>query len=433
MSSSLQTVQSNHDSALRARVMESRQLTDALFALIRPEALYERPIPARHRLIFYLGHLEAFDWNLIAGQAVGFESSHADLDKLFAFGIDPVDGGLPMDQPADWPRESEVRAYNANVRAQLDELLPETDSTLLHVAIEHRLMHAETLTYLLHQLPLDKTIHPQPEKAIAVPMEPPRLATIPAGTATLGQSRSSSVFGWDNEFEELRVSVPAFRGDVFPVTNAQFLQFVQAEGYNREEFWSAEDWAWKDESSRTHPCFWRLLGGDWHLRTMFAEVPLPPDWPVFVSHAEASAYARWANKRLPSEAQWHRMAYGAPDANERPYPWGNAAPDGERGNFNFARWDPTPAQAHPRGNSAFGIADLLGNGWEWTATPFQPLPGFRAFPFYPGYSADFFDGKHYVLKGGSPRTAESMLRRSFRNWFQPRYPYLYAKFRCVEE
>ncbi|MGH9711518.1 MAG: formylglycine-generating enzyme family protein, partial [Candidatus Acidiferrales bacterium] len=144
---------------------------------------------------------------------------------------------------------------------------------------------------------------------------------------------------------------------------------------------------------------------------------------------------------LPGEAQWHRAAYGTASDNssgksqksEWLYPWGDAAPGTERGNFDFARWDPTPVNAHPRGQSAFGVHDLLGNGWEWTSTPFAPFPGFKPFPFYPGYSANFFDGKHFVMKGGSPRTAACMLRRTFRNWFQPHYPYVYAKFRTVEE
>ncbi|HMD31903.1 MAG TPA: SUMF1/EgtB/PvdO family nonheme iron enzyme, partial [Candidatus Acidoferrales bacterium] len=117
---------------------------------------------------------------------------------------------------------------------------------------------------------------------------------------------------------------------------------------------------------------------------------------------------------------------------ERLYPWGDTHPDASRGNFGGARWDPESVAAHPEGASAFGVRDLLGNGWEWTSTPFAPFAGFEPFPFYPGYSADFFDGRHFVMKGGSPRTAECLLRRPFRNWFQPRYPYVYATFRCVE-
>jgi formylglycine-generating enzyme required for sulfatase activity len=115
------------------------------------------------------------------------------------------------------------------------------------------------------------------------------------------------------------------------------------------------------------------------------------------------------------------------------YPWGDEPPEGQRGNFDGQRWDASPVDSHTAGASAFGVVDLLGNGWEWTSTVFGALPGFKAFPFYPGYSADFFDGRHFVMKGGSPRTGACMLRRSFRNWFQPHYPYAYATFRCVEE
>jgi formylglycine-generating enzyme required for sulfatase activity len=117
---------------------------------------------------------------------------------------------------------------------------------------------------------------------------------------------------------------------------------------------------------------------------------------------------------------------------ENDFPWGNAAPEVIHGNFNFVNLNPTPVNAHPEGTSAFGVNNLLGNGWEWTGSRFEPFPGFQAFPFYPGYSTNFFDGQHYVMKGGSQQTAACMLRRSFRNWFQPHYVYMYAKFRCVE-
>jgi ergothioneine biosynthesis protein EgtB len=432
MTFAAQNADASH-SPLRARLAEARQQTDALFALVQPEALYDRAIPERHRLIFYLGHLEAFDWNLIAAQGFGAEPFHEEFNRLFAFGIDPVDGGLPADQRSDWPSEKEVRAYNARVRARLDSLIPDTDHTLVHMAIEHRLMHAETLAYLIHQMPLERKFSQRQSKVSAGPAELPRQVNIPAGFVTLGQQRCEDVFGWDNEFEAFSVKVPSFAADVFPVTNAQFQQFVQEGGYQQQALWSPEDWEWKAHSGLNHPSFWRRRSDWWIQRTMFGEIPLPPDWPVFVSHAEASAYARWAGKTLPTETQWHRMAYGTAEGEERPFPWGHAVPGSSYGNFDFARWDPTTVHAHPQGVSAFGIADLMGNGWEWTSTPFQPLPGFHAHPFYPGYSATFFDGKHYVMKGGSPRTASCMLRRSFRNWFQPHYPYVYAKFRCVEE
>jgi formylglycine-generating enzyme required for sulfatase activity len=150
-----------------------------------------------------------------------------------------------------------------------------------------------------------------------------------------------------------------------------------------------------------------------------------------VSHAEASAYSRWSGGRLPSEAEWHRAAYGTPEHGERSYPWGDEEPGARHGYFDFARWDPAPVNAFPCSRSAFGVEGLLANGWEWTSAPFAPFEGFAPRPYYAGYSANFFDGKHFVLKGGSQRTAACMLRRSVRNWFQAHYQYVYAGFRCV--
>jgi iron(II)-dependent oxidoreductase len=430
---------------LHRRLLEARANTDHLFRIVREDSLYERPIAERHRIIFYIGHLEAFDANLLREHLFSTPSLTPAFDKLFAFGIDPVDGGLPSDKPEDWPALREVRHYVESLRTQIDDALDhghfplaaekETGwpETLLHVAIEHRLMHAETLAYMLHRLPYEKKI-PQAHHDFPAPTVENALVEIPAGPAILGLQRAAAApFGWDNEFESTSVSVPAFRIQKYMVTNAEFLRFLQDRGYDRREFWSDENWQWKERSGICCPAFWRQDGSRWEYRGMFTEYPLPGNWPVYVSHAEASAYARWSGQALPSEAQWHRAAYGTPQGGERPYPWREPAPAANRGNFDFASWDPTPVNAHPANESAFGVTGLLGNGWEWTSTVFAPFAGFQAFSFYPGYSANFFDGKHYVMKGGSARTAACLLRRSFRNWFQPRYPYVYTGFRCVSE
>jgi iron(II)-dependent oxidoreductase len=430
---------------LRNAVLEARANSDRLFEIVREDSLYERPIAERNRIVFYIGHLEAFDWNVFRTHLFSMETRTAAFDKLFAFGIDPVDGGLPTDQPADWPSLSEVRNYVQTLRNLIDDALdagafplaakPDSFSpeTLLRVAYEHRLMHAETLTYMFHRLPYARK-YPQSQDSFAsVPVENEMLE-IPAGQATLGLSRDSSThFGWDNEFELNTASVPRFRIDKYMVTNAEFLRFVEDGGYRNPQFWSSEDWQWKERHSISHPAFWNQAGSDWTFRGMFEELPFPSNWPVYVSHAEASAYARWAKKSLPTEAQWHRAAYGTPQGVEQSYPWGTDAPESNPGNFDFRRWDPAPVNAFPANKSAFGVVGQLGNGWEWTSTPFAPFPGFQAFAYYPGYSANFFDGKHFVIKGGSARSAARFLRRSFRNWFQPHYQYVYAGFRCVSE
>ena len=430
--------------ALLERIFDARRRSDALFDIVRTDAIFDRPIPERHRIIFYVGHLEAFDWNLLHENLFGLKSFHPEFDRLFAFGIDPVSGGLPSDQPSDWPSLETVHEYVNRVRAALDEKLSveafeldrhESDGsslpTLLNVAIEHRLMHVETLAYMLHQLPLDRKIS---QAAVPVQHDLPlthSMVEIPAGVATLGLRRDAGSFGWDNEFEMHTADVPAFEIDRYMVTNGQFLDFITSGGYETRAFWNDEGWNWKSAKGVSHPVFWKTAGDSWLYRTMFAEVPLPMNWPVYVSHAEAMAYARWAGKSLPTEAQWHRAAYGAPDGTERGYPWGNEAPNATFGNFNFESWDPFPVNAHPLGQSAFGVHGMVGNGWEWTSTAFSPFPGFEPFSFYRGYSADFFDGKHFVMKGGSARTAACMLRPTFRNWFQGHYQYAYAGFRCV--
>jgi iron(II)-dependent oxidoreductase len=432
---------------LLERLSDARARTDELFDIVKPDSLYERPIPERHRIIFYLGHLEAFDWNLLRERVLGSKAFHPEFDKLFAFGIDPVNGALPSDQPIDWPSIADARHYVERIRESIDDglagLMPSdwnsnqigadfSGSTLLNVAIEHRLMHGETLAYMLHQLPLDRKVRGQRKPELMVPAAAPRMIEIPAGRATLGLSRSDkSIFGWDNEYEAQTVNVTAFAVDKYKVTNGQYLDFIAAGGYENPAYWTEEDWNWRTAQDIRHPAFWKQRDKRWFYRTMFDEISLPLDWPVYVSQAEASAYARWAGKSLPTEAQWHRAAYGTENGTERPFPWGTAVPNSSKGNFDFHRWDPAAVGAFPEGVSAFGVADLLGNGWEWTSSRFEPFPGFQRFSFYPGYSADFFDGKHYVIKGASARTAACMLRRSFRNWFQPHYQYVYAGFRCA--
>jgi gamma-glutamyl hercynylcysteine S-oxide synthase len=394
----------------------ARDETDRLFRLVRPDALYDRPIPERHRIVFYIGHLEAFDWNLIARYARDLPAFHSEFDRLFAFGIDPPPGRLPSDQPADWPSLAEIERYNQRVRDEIDDRLDEVPEQLLHVAIEHRLMHAETLAYLLHQLPYDRKRVAGGASAVHEPLtghEPyrPVMIDIPAGQAILGMERDAA-FGWDNEFCRHTVPVPPFSVARYKVTNGDYLKFVRA--------------------GASPPFFWTGRGGRWFYRGMFSEYPLPLDHPVYVTLEEAQAYARWRGQSLPTEAQYHRaLAHAAAPAV----------------NCDFERWDPVPVTAGardsrsatftPRAESGGGERavfpnQLVGNGWEWTATPFAALPGFEPFPFYANYSAPFFDGQHYVLKGASPRTAACMTRPSFRNWFRASYPYIYATFRLVE-
>lgn len=396
---------------LQNELKEARTRTDSLFELMSPDAIYERPIPERHRLIFYLGHLEAFDWNQICRWTLGMPSFHESFDQIFEAGIDPPCGNLPADQPSDWPTVKEVQRYNARVRDEVDRVLISAPEQIIHVAIEHRLMHAETNAYLLHHL--DSKQKRRPPDSLYLSGETPadEMVNIPEGMITLGRVPEEG-FGWDNEFAKHEVHVPAFSVSRYKVTNQLYLRFVQDGG--------------------EPPAFWVRRGTAWCLRTMFEEVPLPLSWPVYVTHRQAQAYAEWIRMSLPTEAQFHRAAYGGFSGGERSFPWGDEAPGLEHGNFDFHFWDPVPVTASSRGDSVFGVAQTVGNGWEWTSTPFYPFNGFSPLSTYPGYSASFFDKDHYVVKGGAPRTASRLLRRSFRNWFRQGYPYAHISFRCVQ-
>jgi iron(II)-dependent oxidoreductase len=442
---------------LTERLAAARRVTDAIFAALDEDTLYVRPIAERHRLVFYLGHLEAFDWNLLRSRDPQAVSIDPGFDRLFAFGIDPPEGCLPDDPPQAWPAASATRRYVEAVRERIDRWLDTAPlgaagpwcggggevgaACLLNAAIEHRLMHAETLAYMLHELP--PAALTRLAAAAATAEAPTRghgrvgeheAIEVPAGPVSIGLRRDDArTFGWDNEYPQRVVDVPGFAIDRRMVGNGQFLRFVAAGGYHDPAWWSAEDWSWLRSQRITEPQFWRRGADGWRLRTVAGEVPLPLDWPVYLTHAEASAYARWVGGTLPTEAQWLRAALGstksarALDGDDD----GSDALGPGHGNFDFRRWDPEPVDA-PSAVSDFGVEGQWGNGWEWTRTAFAPTPGFEPFAFYRGYSQDFFDGGHVVLKGGSPRTAACLMRTSFRNWFRPRYRHVWAGFRVVD-
>jgi iron(II)-dependent oxidoreductase len=397
----------------------NRSRSASIFASLTPEAYYEAPIPLRHPFVFYDGHLPGFSYIVLHRQALGGAPIDAEAEALFQRGIDPADvdsaGRL---RRTDWPARDAVRRLTERwddaviadlAHARLDDpsnpLL--VDAQAAYTILEHEPMHHETLLYIVAQLPASAKRRLVPEVRDLLPQRRDPVA-IPRGDATLGKRREAG-FGWDNEFDEHVVAVGAFGIDVHDVTNAEYRAFVRDGG--------------------ELPPFWIERDGELLLRTTYAEIPLPGSWPVYATHDQAAAFAAWSGARLPTEAEYHRAAFGTPSGDERAFPWGGDAPDATRGNFDFRRFDPEPVGSSPAGASAFGVHDLIGNGWEWTATPFGPFDGFAPLASYPVYSADFFDGKHFVMKGASPVTSHHLVRRSFRNWFYADYPYMFATFR----
>ncbi len=289
--------------------------------------MYDRPISERHRIIFYLGHLEAFDWNLLADRAFGLKPFQRTFDQLFSFGIDPVGGGLPTDTPVGLAAAArKLTTYTQKhsrevgsshwrgTRASAIEAIHNC-RTMLEVAIEHRLMHAETLAYMLHRLPSEKKIGEPIVRKSGKARVKTDLVEIPAGQATLGlvQEKMRRI-RMGQRMEAHQVDVPAFAIEKCNVTNRRlFCDSSRRVATRIARLWDDESWDWKNAENVEHPAFWRRDGNLWMYRGMFGEVRLPLDWPVYVSHAEATAYANWLGRKLPTEAQFHRAAYGSPE------------------------------------------------------------------------------------------------------------------------
>src|SRR5690349_1352223 len=296
----------------------NRARSRAIFDLLADEAYYSQPIALRHPIVFYEGHLPAFSFNTLIRKALGGASIDERLERLFARGIDPHESAAAQSGSssarASWPSRAEVLAFadeadrrvvDALLHAELDRpghpLLDRAEAVF--AIIEHEAMHQETLLYMWHRLPFELKRRPAGYAPRVEGLSPAaETIAIPAGRATLGVDRASIPFGWDNEFPAYAVDVPAFAIDRHNVTNARFLDFVDAGGYRDPRWWTAEDWKWIERDGVSHPLFWERRGDRWFWRGMFDLIPLPLSWPVYVSEAEAAAFARWSGARLPTEA-----------------------------------------------------------------------------------------------------------------------------------
>lgn len=397
---------------------------------------YQKSIPLRHPLIFYLGHTATFFVNKLVLAKILKERINPNMESIFAVGVDEMSWDDLNDDHYDWPAVQEVLDYRAQVRQTVLELIEtmplslpidwDSDWWPIVMGIEHERIHLETSSVLIRQHALER-VQPQPEWApIRETGEAPEneLLTVPAGKVHIGKPYDDAFYGWDNEYGEHQADVAEFKASQYLVSNQEFLEFVEAGGYQQDGYWSEEGLAWRTFAEAKHPTFWRWQNG-WQLRLMTEEVEMPWDWPVEVNYHEAKAFCEWKREqtgkpiRLPTEDEWYRLCNesGVREVGESP---ANANLHLDHGasscpvtRFRHGQW-----------------FDVVGNVWQWTETPTYPFDNFKVHPLYDDFTTPTFDGRHNLIKGGSWISCGNEARLASRYAFR-RHFFQHAGFRYI--
>jgi len=416
---------------LRARARSSG-LTDAVDDddLIRQHSALMSP------LVWDLAHVGNQEELWLVRDVGRREPVRCDIDELYdAFKHQrSTRPGLPLLGPAearDYVREVRDKVLDVLDRVPLQGHALVDHAFAFGMVAQHEQQHDETML-ATHQLRVGAPVLHAAEPPPAT--RPPSVdeVLVPAGGFTMGTS--TEPWALDNERPAHVVHTDAFFIDTAPVTYGSYLRFVDAGGYDDPRWWSAAGWSHRQEADLRAPAYLDQHGGRWFRTRFGVHEPVRDDEPVtHVSFHEAEAYAAWAGRRLPTEAEWEKAARLDPGSGRsRRYPWGDEDPTAEHANLGQRHLRAAEVGAYPAGASPLGVHQLIGDVWEWTSSDFAPYPGFRVFP-YPEYSQVFFGPDYKVLRGGSFGTDAVACRGTFRNWDYPIRRQIFAGFRCARD
>ncbi|MFF1745345.1 ergothioneine biosynthesis protein EgtB [Streptomyces mirabilis] len=426
--------------SLRERALDALTTARDRTALLT-SCVEEPELTAQHSrlmspLVWDLAHIGNQEELWLLRAVAGRDAMRPEIDGLYdAFEHPRAERpSLPLLPPA------EARQYAAEVRGRALDVLestafrgtPLTEAGFAFGMIaQHEQQHDETML-ITHQLRKGPAALTAPDPAPAPPFTGPAEVLVAGGPFTMGTS--TEPWALDNERPAHRREVQPYFIDTTPVTNAAYQAFIEDGGYGTERWWSPEGWSHIRSHGIEAPLFWRREGGQWLRRHFGVTEVVPPDEPVLhVSWYEADAYARWAGRRLPTEAEWEKAARHDPAAGRSTrYPWGDADPTPEHANLGQRHLRPAPAGSYPAGASPLGVRQLIGDVWEWTSSDLHPYPGFAAFP-YKEYSEVFFGPEYKVLRGGSFAVDQVACRGTFRNWDYPIRRQIFSGFRTARD
>eukprot|EP00731_Ephydatia_muelleri_P018195 Em0011g235a len=440
------------------------RLDEGLYsAVIHAHDVYKCPDRLRLPLIFYMGHTASLYVNKLLLAGLITKRVHRTFEAMFETGVDEMSWddteNYRLGGAYKWPDLEDVLEYRKQVHDLvinvIDSAAPELPVTVdspwwsVFMGMEHERIHLETSSVLLRQLPVTMLKRPlnwhYGPKCADTPAGPNELIFVPEGEVTLGKPENFPSYGWDNEYGSVNLKVPEFEGSKYLITNREFLGFVQAGAYSRQDLWTKEGWEWVQFRQAQHPTFWVCSNGcksgcgsalstyshctlpadeltaqePYKYRAIFDVLDMPWDWPVDVNYHEAKAFCMWKGPeyRLPTEAEHHRMRGDEPLSRnvscdpifKEDYP----------ANINLKYGSSTPVNLFPP--TSLGFYDMYGNVWEWVEDQFNGLPGFKTTYFYNDFSTPCFDGRHTMIMGGSwistGDEASRFARFSFRRHF----------------
>jgi len=384
-------------------------LDTELYETVKDDAtFYMRADHLRHPIIFYYGHTSCFFINKLV--LAGLLPSHINpsFESIFAIGVDEMSWDDLNKENYDWPSVSEVREYREIVRTTIAKLIEELPLELpinwespfwtIIMGIEHQNIHIETSSVLIRQLPVEKlqsglfsNICKEDEPVIAN-----ELVAVEGSKVNMGKPHNHPLYGWDLEYGSFQETVDDFKASKYLVSNAEFFEFIEDDGYKDKQWWSEEGWSWCTYKKAEHPQFWIKENETYKLRLMTEFVPMKWSFPAEINYLEAKAFCNWKSAktgkklRMPTEAEWYRLV----DVSQvkEATDW-DVAP----GNINLEHY----SSSCPVNTFSFGdFYDVIGNVWQWTETPITGYPGFKVHPLYDDFSTPTFDGKHNIIKRG---------------------------------
>jgi len=416
---------------------EARDRTLLLISGLSNEDLQQQHDPLMSPIIWDVGHIAHFE-ELWLTQNLDGPIEFTEMPGLYNPFEHPratrASLALPtLSQMMTRLKEIRSRVLDRLETVEFDERNPLLrDAYVYHMVLQHEYQHNETI---LQTLQLKKGEPYQAPRARTFPTGHPArksMVGFAGGTVTIGTDDRSAAY--DNERPLHEIDLRPFLIDRDPVTNARYLEFIGDRGYQRTELWSEGGRRWLAESGAIAPKYWTRDGDRWTSRSMDLTRAIDPAHPVcHVCYYEAEAFAKWDEKRLPTEFEWEAAASWDPAAGQaRAYPWGEAKPDSQLANIDQLSFNTAPVGSFERNVSPIGCSGMIGDVWEWTSSDFHGYPGFQTFP-YKEYSEEFFGSDYKVLRGGSWATRPGAIRNTFRNWDYPIRRQIFSGFRCARD